>query len=108
MDAEQLLGMGIAETRSDEGAPIAALDGETGIAQRGVHQFGEAIGDRLDAEAGLPRCEGQTVPRKRRRHDRERVLGIAAKARRVGEAWGQLQELEYRPWPPVQQQKRAG
>ena len=55
MDADHPFGMGVAEARSDEDAPIAALRGETSVAQRVVHQFGDAVGDLLDAKARLAR-----------------------------------------------------
>jgi hypothetical protein len=34
-------------------APIAALRGETSVAQHVVHQFGDAVSDLLDAKARL-------------------------------------------------------
>jgi hypothetical protein len=107
MDADHPFGMGVAEARSDRGAPIAALRGETSVAERLVHQLGEAVGDLLNAEARLPRFERQAVAGERRRHDGEGVRGIAAKPRRVGEARDQLHELEDRAGPAVQQQQRA-
>ena len=82
--------MGVAEARRDEGAPIAALRSETSVTQRVVHQFGDAVGDLFDAKARLAGPKRQTVAGKRRRHDGECVLGIAAKLRWVGEAWDQL------------------
>src|ERR1700730_3470924 len=61
VDADQLLGMGIAEARGGDGAPGAPLDGKAGITQRAPHQLGDAIGDLLDAKARLPRFERQAV-----------------------------------------------
>ena len=78
-----------------------------GIAQGAVHQLGHAVGDFLDAKARLPGFEGQAIAGKRRRHDGERVRGIAAETRRVRQARDQLEELEDRARPAVQQQQRA-
>ena|SRR6516164_106203 len=99
--------MGIAEARGGEGAPIAALHRKTSVAERVVHQLGDAVGDLLDPEARLPRPERQAVAGKRRCHDGECVLKVAAKTHRVGQARDQLQKLEYRARPTVQQQKRT-
>ena len=55
MDADQLLGMGIAKARGGDGTPVAPLDGKAGIAQRAMHQLGDAVRDLLDAKARLPR-----------------------------------------------------
>ena len=83
-------------------------DGKAGIAQRAVHQLGDAIGDLLDAKARLPRLERQAVAGQRWRDDGEGVRGIAAKARGIGEPRDQFQKLEDRARPAVQQQQRAG
>ena len=73
-----------------------------------MHQLGDAIGDLLDAKARLPRLERQAVAGQRWRDDREGVRGIAAKPRGIREPRDQLQKLEDRARPAVQQQQRTG
>src|SRR5262249_2823269 len=61
----------------------------------------------LDAKAPLSRLEGQPVAGERRCDDGKRIRGIPAKARWVAQARDQLEELEDRARPSMQQQKRV-
>lgn len=96
--------MGIAEARDGDRATVAALDGKAGIAQRAVHQLGDAICDLLEAKARLPRFERQAAAGQGWRGDGEGVRGIAAKARGIRKPRDQVQKLEDRSRPSVQQQ----
>src|SRR5690606_12451298 len=107
MHPDEALGVGVAEPRGDECAPVAALYGEALVSER-AHEPGEAVRDRLDAETLLPRCEREPVARQRRRDDGEGVGGIAAEPRRVGEKRDEFEELEDRSRPAVREKKRAG
>ena len=98
MNADQALGIGVAQARGDEAAPVAALRAEARVAQDVGHQLGESVGDLLDAEARLAGLERQRVAGKRRRDDAE-VLG---KQR------DQLEELDDRAGPAVRNEQRHG
>ncbi len=104
MDADQPVGMGDGELHADRRPPIATLGGEPVVAQR-RHQRGKAVGHLGDAEAALSGLEGQAVAGQGRGDDGERVGRIAAEPRRVGQARDDVEELEHRPRPAMQQQQ---
>ena len=106
MDADRAIGMGEAETGGNEGAPIAALRPEAPVAELFDHQLGQAVGDRLDRKTGLARGEGEAEARQRRCDHGEGIARIAAVARRVGQARDEVEELEHRARPAVQEQQR--
>jgi hypothetical protein len=107
VDPDHALGMGMAEARRDERAPVAALRGKALVPEDG-HQVGQALDDRLQREARLTRRERQAIAGQRGRHDRERIGRITAEARRIGQARDQLEEFEHRARPAVRQQEWHG
>ena len=106
MDPQELVRVGVAEPSGSNCAPVTALHAEFGISEPLRHQRRDAIGDLLDAEPLLPRRERQAVARQRRRDNREGIRRIAAEARRVGQARDDVEELEHRTGPAMQQQQR--
>jgi len=76
-----------------DATPVAALRGETIIAQRFRHQVGQAVGDLFDAEALLARTERHPVTWQRRRHDSERVRRIATETGGISQARDEVHEF---------------
>src|SRR5215469_6669028 len=99
--------MRVAEARRCERTPVAALDTKTGVAQCVLHQVGDAVGDLLDPKARLSRLERQTVPRQGRRDDGKCVRRVAAEPCGVRQPRNQLQKLEDRAGPAMEQKKRT-
>ena len=100
--------MGIAQPGRDERAPVAALRAEPRVAEDAGHQLRHAVRHRLDRKARLAGRERQAAPRQRRCHHGEGIVRIAAEACRIGQAWDDVQELEHRARPAVQEQERHG
>ena len=107
VDADQLVGMGEPSRDAMNPPQSPPCAPKRRIAQHVRHQFGEAIGHRLDTESPLAGLEREAEAGQRRRDDGEGVGRVAAEAGRVGEARDELQELEHRAGPAVRQQQRA-
>ena len=108
MNPQQPLWMGIRESRNDVAAPVAPLGGEPRTAEHVAHQLGEEIGHLGDAESRLSGRERERVPRQGRGDDGERVGGVAAVARRVGEPRDQLVGLHTDPGQPCTSSSGVG
>ena len=98
--------MRITEPAGDRRAPVAALRREPRVAKHIMHQGGDTIRHFGHAEPPLAGLERQAIPRQGWRHHREGVARIAAEARRIGKARDDVEELEHRAGPAVQQQER--
>src|SRR5216684_5236379 len=73
-----------------------------------MHEGRDTIGYFGNAEPALAGAERQAIPRQGRRHDGEGVACVAAEACRIGEARNELEKLEHRAGPTVQQKQRHG
>ena len=71
-----------------------------------MHQGGDTIRHFGNAEPLLAGPEREAVARQGRRHHGEGIARVAAEARRIGEARDDLEKLEHRTGPAVQQQQR--
>src|ERR1700752_3412776 len=99
--------MRITEARGCDATPIPALNTEFRIAEGVVHQCRNTVCDLLDPKAPLSRFKRQAVAWQRGCDDSEGIGRVAAKPRRIGQTRDDLQELEHRSGPAVQQQQRA-
>src|ERR1700722_19316027 len=108
MNANQWAGMRPPQTRRNRSPPVAALSGISLITENLGHQVGDAGGDVRNGEPLLPWLKRQTIAGQRWRNDGKGVGRIAPKSGRIGQAWDDVQEFEYRAWPAVQQQQRYG
>jgi hypothetical protein len=106
MDAEQLVAMGMCESADDVAAPVAALRGESRIAEDLGHQSGEEIGHLGDAKTRLAWLEREREAGKRRCDDREGVCRVAPESDLIGKSWDELVELPHRPRPAMDQEER--
>ncbi len=106
VDADEPLRISKRQSGGDEAAPVAALRAPALVAQHVGHQRGERVGHLDDPEARLARGVGETVAGQRRRDHRERIGGVAAEARGIGEHGDDLVELPHRARPPVGDQER--
>src|ERR1700749_538717 len=98
--------MRIAKPAGDRGSPIAALRAEAGISQHVMHQGRDAIGHLGKIEPLLAGPEREAESRQGWRHHGECVARIAAESRRICQARDELEKLEHRSWPAMQQEQR--
>ena len=108
VNAQQLFCMHCPKPRRYKAAPIPALRAETLIAKHARHQIRQAIGNGFQAEARLPRLEGQAIARQGRCHDGEGIARIAPEARRLGQARNEIEEFKHRSRPTMRKQQRHG
>ena len=97
-----------AQPRRNKTAPIPALRAKALIAQHAGHQIRQAIGNGFQAEARLPRLEGQAIARQGGCDDGEGIARIATEARRLGQARNEIEEFKHRSRPTMRQQQRHG
>src|SRR3954452_12032672 len=88
--------------------PVSSLCSKASVAQHLRHQLSEAIRDRFDPEPRLTRREGEAVPWKGGRYDREGVRRICSEPPWISQYRKQLKELEHGPGPAVREQQGQG
>ncbi len=107
VDADHPVRMRITEPAGDRGAPVAALRAEAGKAEDVMHEGGNAVRHFWNAVPLLAGLEGKPVSRQGRRHHGEGIAGVATEARGIGETRNDIEELEHRAGPAVQQAAAA-
>src|SRR5216683_4359670 len=75
------------------------------IAEHVMHEGGDAIRYLGNAEPPLAGLERKAVARQGRRHYGEGIAYVAAEPCRIGEARDELEKLEHRAGPAMQQQQ---
>ena len=95
-----------AELAGDQGAVVAAVHAVRLVAEP-AHQGVVRAGHAGDGPGPVDHRGGEGEPRRRRDHDRERVLGPAAVPDRVGQRPDHVQIVEERAGVGVRQQQRG-
>ena len=108
VDAAQVAGVGGAQTRADDGAPVAALRAVALVAELGGHEVVERIRDAGGAPAPLAWLAAPAEAGDGGDDDVEGVGGIAAMGGGVGEGADEVEELEDGAGPAVRQDERVG
>ena len=96
------------ELGGDERAPVPALGREFVVSQHVAHERDPQIGRAPEVDAGRGQRRGKAVTGQRRHHDVERIRGVAAVRRGVGQRTDDLLEIPERPRPAVAQDQRRG
>jgi hypothetical protein len=105
VDAEQLRRCLHAHQIHDDRAPVAALRHKARVAEA-LHQLKRGTGDAVGTPAARRRLAGEPVARNRRNHHIERVLDATAVCGRVGERADDVQHLDDRARPAVDEDHR--
>ena len=106
VDADHPIRIGIAEPARDRGSPIATLRAETRKAEHLLHQGGDTIRHFRDAKPLLAGLKREPVSRQGGRHHREGIARIATESCRIGQTRDDIEKLENRARPAVQQEQR--
>src|SRR3982751_3073854 len=94
-----------AHGRDNTGAPVSALRDVARVAEA-LHQHCPRAADAIQVPARLGRSIREAEARERRNYNVERVLGLAAVRRRIGEWTNELDLLEDGTWPTVRDDQR--
>ena len=106
MDADAVVGVGVAQPRGDAGPPVPALRHVTVVAELLRHQLGHHVADGQHVQPSLLRRVGEAVARHRGRDHVEGIARVSAVGRRVRQHGDDLVHLEEGPRPSVGDDQR--